>query len=303
MTVDMQKSYAGSGEAGRLYLVATPIGNLEDMTYRAVRILQESDLIAAEDTRQTRKLLTHFNIRTRLVSYHEHNKQASGPELVRLMKEEGLKVALVTDAGTPAISDPGHDLAKLAIEQGIPVIPLPGANAAVSALIVSGLPTDRFLFAGFPPRGNKEMREWLEKLRPIDATLIFYESPHRAAKTLERLKEVLGNRPLALVRELTKRHEEIVRGSVEECLGYLQKHEPLGEYCIVVGGAATDGLALQGADEAAWWNALTVAGHVNRYVELGMNRKDAMKKAAADRGVSKREIYSELLNAGTEKNP
>lgn len=294
MTVQVQKSYSGDEGAGKLYLVATPIGNLEDMTFRAVRILQEADMIAAEDTRQTRKLLTHYEIHTRVVSYHEHNKHASGPELVRLMKDEGVTIALVTDAGTPAVSDPGYDLAKLAMEQDITVVPIPGANAAVSALIVSGLPTERFTFVGFPPRGNKEMREWLDALQASAGTLILYESPHRVIKTLERMKDGLGNRQVALVRELTKRHEEAVRGSIDDCLQYLQKKEPLGEYCIIVEGRSIDESG--GVDgEGAWWSGLTVHQHVDHYEEQGLNRKEAMKKAAVDRGVSKREIYAELL--------
>lgn len=295
MTANVQKSYAGDEKAGKLYLVATPIGNLEDMTFRAVRVLREADLIAAEDTRQTRKLLAHFHIRARIVSYHEHNKQASGPELVRLMKEEGRQIALVTDAGTPAISDPGHDLVRLAIEEGIAVIPVPGANAALSALIVSGLPTDRFLFVGFPPRGSKEWKNWLEGLKFVRATLLLYETPHRIVKTLERLHEELGNRPAALVRELTKRHEEVVRGSLHDCVEYVQKHEPLGEYCIVIGGQSSAEPFSNEKNEGAWWSALAASEHVRRYEEQGISRKEAMKKAAADRGVSKRDIYAELL--------
>ena len=207
----VQQSYAdrGAGSPGSLYLVATPIGNLEDMTYRAVRILQECDIIAAEDTRQSRKLLTHFEIPAKpLFSYHEHNKAASGPEIIRYIIE-GKNVALVSDAGLPAISDPGSDLVSLAIEAGISVIPIPGANAALSALIVSGLPTERFTFIGFLPRERKDIVQQLQALQSAQGTLLFYESPHRVKKTLEILQEVLGNRKVTLARELTKRYEEL----------------------------------------------------------------------------------------------
>ena len=201
----------GTNNSGTLYLVGTPIGNLEDMTFRAVRTLKEVDLIAAEDTRQTRKLLTHYEISTRLVSYHEHNKEASGNELLRLL-EEGQSIALVSDAGLPAISDPGADLVADAVKRSIAVVPIPGANAALSALIVSGLPTDRFLFVGFPPRDRKPLTAWLDRLYKENATIICYESPHRVAKTLAAMLEQWGDRPIAMVRELTKRHEEVARG-------------------------------------------------------------------------------------------
>lgn len=205
LEAQVQKSFGARapGGPGTLYLVATPIGNLEDMTFRAVRMLKEADLIAAEDTRQTRKLLTHFEISTRLVSYHEHNKRASGPELVRLLAE-GSTIALVSDAGMPAISDPGADLAAAAAAQGIPVVPVPGANAALSSLIVSGLPTDRFLFAGFPPRDRKGIETFLARLDREEATLLLYESPHRLKKTVEAVAERWGGRRMAVVRELTK---------------------------------------------------------------------------------------------------
>lgn len=295
--MNIQKSYAEQkGEGGALYLVATPIGNLEDMTFRAVRILKEADIIAAEDTRQTRKLLTHFEIGGRLVSYHEHNKNASGPELVRLMSE-GQTVALVSDAGIPAISDPGEDLVRLAVAEGIRVIPVPGANAALSALICSGLPTAQFRFVGFLPREKKGQKEILSKLQYDPATLLFYESPHRVAKTLEMIQSLWGNRQVALVRELTKRYEEFARGSVEEALAHLEANPPLGEYCLVVGGYAgtNTGYGSGGEDAEGWWKSLSVQEHVEHYIEEGADRKEAMKKAAQDRGVSKRDIYNQLL--------
>lgn len=293
--MNIQKSYAGDRGGGQLYLVGTPIGNLEDMTFRAIRTLKEADLIAAEDTRQTRKLLTHFDIHTRLVSYHEHNKQASGAELIRLMLE-GQSVALVTDAGLPAISDPGYDLVRSAVEQGLDVVPIPGANAALSALIASGLPTDRFLFVGFLPREKKDLAETLRQLRGESATMIFYESPHRIRKTLEAMETSWGNRNVTLARELTKRYEEFVRGPLSECRELLKEQPPLGEYCIVVEGVAADMAESEGGNpEANWWSALSIEEHVQSYEEKGLERKEAMRKTAQDRGVSKRDIYNELL--------
>ncbi|GAA3411797.1 16S rRNA (cytidine(1402)-2'-O)-methyltransferase [Paenibacillus hodogayensis] len=292
MGVQVQKSYEPQRNTGTLYLVATPIGNLEDMTYRSVRILREVDCIAAEDTRQTRKLLTHFDIQARLFSYHEHNKHASGPELVRILGE-GKSLALVSDAGMPAISDPGYELVRLAVDAGIPVVPIPGANAALCALIASGLPTERFLFAGFLPRERKKQREELDKLGRTPATLIFYESPHRVIKTLETIRDMWPQASVAVVRELTKRYEEIVRGTVTECVEWLSDKETMGEYCLVVdrGGEAEEA----GGAEGAWWAELTLEEHVERYERESGDRKDAMKRAAADRGVSKRDIYNALL--------
>lgn len=295
MSIIIQKSFEErkEGSPGKLYLVATPIGNLEDMTYRAIRTLREADIIAAEDTRQTRKLLSHFEITPgKLLSYHEHNKAASGPELIRLIIE-GKNLALVSDAGLPAISDPGSDLVKLALEAGISVIPIPGANAALSALIVSGLPTERFQFVGFLPRDNKDRDSLLHSLQDEEHTLLLYESPHRLVKTLEALLGALGNRSVVLARELTKRYEEMARGLVSECLQWLEEHPPLGEYVIVVSGANPDEVKEK---KDAWWQQLSIEDHVSHYEEQeGISRKEAMKKAAADRGVSKRDIYKQLL--------
>ncbi|MNW33133.1 Ribosomal RNA small subunit methyltransferase I [compost metagenome] len=297
MSVQVQKSFeedkSGGSAYGKLYLVATPIGNLEDMTYRAVRTLQEADIIAAEDTRNTRKLLTHFEITPgKLLSYHEHNKAASGPELIRFIIE-GKNLALVSDAGLPAISDPGSDLVKLAIEAGISVIPVPGANAALSALIVSGLSTSRFQFIGFMPRDNKERGTLLQSLQDEESTLLMYESPHRLIKTLDSIIEVLGDREVVLARELTKRYEEMTRGILSECLLWLEDHPPLGEYCIVVAGARPEEVKER---RDAWWQSMTIEEHVNYYEQQeGSDRKEAMKKAAGDRGVSKRDIYQALL--------
>ncbi|UHA75980.1 16S rRNA (cytidine(1402)-2'-O)-methyltransferase [Paenibacillus sp. 481] len=291
-------------QGGALYLVGTPIGNLEDMTFRAVRTLQEADIIAAEDTRETRKLLSHFEILGKtLYSYHEHNKQASGPELVRLMAE-GKRIALVSDAGLPAISDPGADLVQMAIEAHLPVIPIPGPNAALSALIASGLPTERFTFIGFLPRDRKRAVEVLAPLTNAAGTLLFYESPHRVIKTLQRLQETFGDCSVTLARELTKRFEHFVRGPISECLEFLAAHPPLGEYVIVVEprsslSATADG-SLAGE---AWWSSLSEEEHVNHYEqEQNVSRKDAMKLAAKDRGVSKRDIYQALLQFEAEAN-
>ncbi|MCQ4088943.1 16S rRNA (cytidine(1402)-2'-O)-methyltransferase [Saccharibacillus sp. JS10] len=292
--MQVQKSFESHAEgAGTLYLVATPIGNLEDMTYRAIRTLRECELIAAEDTRQTRKLLTHFEIvPQKLFSYHEHNKAASGPELIRYIIE-GKNLAIVSDAGLPAISDPGTDLVKLAIEAGISVVPIPGANAALSALIVSGLSTDQFTFAGFLPRENKDRREALESLGHIEGTLLFYESPHRVLKTIEAMFEAWGSRKAVLARELTKRHEEIARGTLDELVSRLQEYPPIGEYCIAVEGESRE-QAQERKD--AWWQELELEDHVAHYEEQeGISRKDAMKKVAGDRGISKRDVYNALL--------
>ncbi len=289
MKVQRSFSQDNGGGHGILYLVATPIGNLEDMTFRAVRTLREVNWIAAEDTRQTRKLLTHYEIQGRLVAYHEHNIRTSGPELVSKLVL-GESVALVSDAGLPAISDPGQDLVRLAIEAGIPVVPIPGANAALSALIISGLSTERFRFVGFLPRDKKRMRQSMELLVDGEDTLIIYESPHRISVTLGILLDVLGDRRIALVRELTKKFEEAARGKLSEALLLLEQRPPKGEYCIVIEGR-TGPLD----DGEAWWEPLTIAEHVEHYEAEHIPRKEAMKKVAVDRGVSKRDIYNQLL--------
>ena len=291
MKFQVQKSFDSQIQTGTLYLVATPIGNLNDMTYRAVQTLKDCDIIAAEDTRITRKLLSHFEISPELLfSYHEHNKAASGPELIRYIIE-GKNLALVSDAGMPAISDPGSDLVALAIEAGIPVVTVPGANAALSALIASGLPTERFTFIGFLPRDKKDMQKVLETVGYSQGTLIFYESPHRVLKTLTILLESYGNRKVVLARELTKRHEEYVRGSIQECIEWLEENPPIGEYCVIVEGmSAEEEHTLQNE----WWQNLELGQHVEHYENEG-SRKDAMKKTASDRGLSKRDIYNALL--------
>lgn len=285
--MNVQRSFS-SEETGVLYLVATPIGNLDDMTVRCLETLRSVDVIACEDTRQTRKLLNHFQIEKRTVSYHEHNKEASGQGLLQWL-EEGKKIGLVSDAGLPAISDPGAELVRDAAAAGFPVIPVPGANAALTALIASGLPTDRFVFCGFIGRENKERREELERLKKYPETLIFYEAPHRIEKTLAAMREVWGNRRAVMARELTKRYEEFARGTLDELLAWLREGEARGEFCLIVEGYL--GPAEEEAD--AWWSGLGVVEHVDRYCEQGMGKKEAIKQAADDRGVSKRDVYNE----------
>ncbi|RKP45463.1 16S rRNA (cytidine(1402)-2'-O)-methyltransferase [Cohnella endophytica] len=297
----VQKSFAPLDAPGTLYLVATPIGNLEDMTFRAIRTLKEVQLIAAEDTRQTRKLLTHFEIQNRLVSYHEHNREASGPELIRLLSE-GQHIALVSDAGIPAISDPGADLVRDAVAQGIPVVPIPGANAALSGLIMSGLPTNRFLFLGFPPRDRKSLNKLLDGLERESGTLLFYESPHRLKKTLAVVAERWADRKIAIVRELTKRHEEAIRGSVAACLARIEEVPLLGECCLIIEGAGEqEGNTTDEAGQGQWWASVTLEQHVAHYENLQQSRKEAMKSVAADRGVSRRDVYQALLGEGQEE--
>jgi len=282
----IQKSFLPGNESGKLYLVATPIGNLEDMTFRAINTLKDADYIAAEDTRQTRKLLTHFSIEGPLISYHEHNKQKSGKEIIARL-QEGKTVALVSDAGLPAISDPGEDLVKEAIALGIPVIPIPGPNAALTALIASGLSTKGFVFKGFLPRDKKELRKELELIKYYPETLIFYESPHRIEKTLREMKEVLGMRQITLARELTKKYEEFIRGDMDEVIAYLGEVEEIrGEFTVIVSGSTEE------KEEEAWWTGLSIPDHVESYMEQGMDKKEALKRTAEDRGLPKREVYN-----------
>ena len=277
---------------GRLYLSATPIGNLEDMTFRAVRMLGEADVIAAEDTRHTRKLLSHYDIHTPAVSYHEHNKLARGPELVEKMLA-GATVVCVSDAGLPGISDPGAHLAQLAIEAGIEVSPLPGANAALSALICSGLDTTAFTFYGFLPKSAKKRRELLERIRCSPETLIFYEAPHHLRETLGQLREALGNmRPAVAARELTKHYEEFNRRTLGELCDYYQEHEPRGEFVLIVSGFDSSTAAAD--EEAAPANPVEL---VAKLEADGMPRKEAMRQAAKTLNMSRRDIYNLLLQA------
>ncbi|ARA98128.1 MULTISPECIES: 16S rRNA (cytidine(1402)-2'-O)-methyltransferase [Geobacillus] len=286
-----QKSFVEQMGQGTLYIVPTPIGNLEDMTFRAVRTLREADVIAAEDTRQTKKLLSHFDIHTPLVSYHEHNKYASGRQLVEWLKE-GKNVALVSDAGMPGISDPGYELIVAALAERCRVVPLPGANAALTALVASGLPTGRFLFVGFLERAKKEKREQLLSLKTAAETLVFYEAPHRLKETLAAMYDVFGERRVALCRELTKRFEEFIRGDLSEAIAWAETTDIRGEFCIVVEGAQNGSEPER--EEETWWQSLSLVEHVDYYVgEHGLSVKEAVKQAAGDRKMSKRDVYQQ----------
>lgn len=273
---------------GVLYLVGTPIGNLEDMSYRAIRILKEADMIAAEDTRNTVKLSNHFEIDTPFMSYHEHNLEVGGKKILEMLAS-GKTVALVSDAGMPCISDPGADIAEKAIADGYAVVPVPGPNAAISALVASGIPAQPFLFFGFLDRQKKKRRLQLDSLQNRQETLLFYEAPHRLKETLRALKEQFGpDRRITLARELTKRYEEFVRGTLDEALEWAESTEIRGEFCLVVEGISET----EAAVEVEWWNSLTMVEHVNQLMDQkGYTSKEAIREAAADRGVTKREVY------------
>lgn len=270
-----------------LYLVATPIGNLEDITLRALRVLREADLIACEDTRHTRRLLNHFGIDKPTVSYHEHNEQTRAVELVgRLL--QGESIALVTDAGTPGISDPAYRIVRAAIENGITIVPVPGATASITGLIASGLPTDSFMFAGFLPVKKQARRAKLEALKSERATLVCYEAPHRIRETLLDAEEILGNRDAAIGRELTKLHEQFIRGTLAEIREYFDSHEPRGEMTLVISGSHGDNL--EEVEE------ILIGSQIERLMlEEGLSRNEAIKRAARSRGMSKREAYRLLL--------
>lgn len=277
--------------AGKLYLCATPIGNLEDITYRVLRTLKEVDLIAAEDTRNSMRLLNHFGIHTPLTSYHEYNKIEKAHTLIAKM-QEGKQIALITDAGTPGISDPGEELVRMCYEAGIEVTSLPGACACVTALTLSGLATRRFCFEAFLPVDKKERRQVLSELLTETRTTIIYEAPHRLVRTLTELRDTLGNRRITVCRELTKKHETAFRTTLADAVEYYEANEPKGECVIVMEGRS---LAQLQEEERMRWEELTVDEHVERYLAQGMDRKEAMKQAAKDRGVSKRDIYAALL--------
>lgn len=281
-----QKSYEQHSK-GNLYIVATPIGNLEDITFRAINTLKEVDVIAAEDTRQTQKLLNHFEIHTPTISYHEHSREQRVQELITMLLA-GKNIGLVSDAGLPAISDPGQELVARCIAEEIAVIPIPGVNAALSGLVASGLSTDSFLFLGFLPREAKKRIELLEQYYEQKDTLIFYEAPHRLKEMLTDLSTVLGNRKIMVARELTKRYEEMIHGTVEELL-LLCGHEQLkGEMTVIIEGYTGGKI-----EESAWWEGLSVESHVNLWMEKGLHNKAAIKKVADERQVTKREIYNE----------
>lgn len=275
---------------GQLTLCATPIGNLEDITYRAIRLMKEADLIAAEDTRHTQKLLNHFEIHTKLTSYHEHNKIEKGAKLLSLLKE-GKHIVLVTDAGTPGISDPGEDLVKLALEEGITVTSAPGCVAGITALILSGQSTRRFIFEGFLPTQKKEKEQILTKLKTETRTVIFYEAPHRLLKTLISLQDALGDRSITIAKELTKKHETIFKTTLIEAITHYQTEEPRGEYVLVLAGEDEEKLE---KEQIKKWNSVSVEEHIALYMKQGLDKKMAMKQVAKDRGVSKRDIYAKL---------
>ncbi|MGI6065934.1 MAG: 16S rRNA (cytidine(1402)-2'-O)-methyltransferase [Bacillota bacterium] len=267
---------------GKLYLVGTPIGNLEDISFRALKVLKEVDIIAAEDTRHTRKLLNHFEIKTPLTSYYEHNKRAKGEYIISLLLE-GKQVALVSDAGMPGISDPGEDIVRDAVSAGVSVSVIPGPNAALAALVISGLPSARFIFEGFLPREKKERKAILNKLCTEQRTMIFYEAPHRLTKTLEDLDKYFGDRRVAVVREITKKFEEIIRGSLKELINYYTKNLPRGEFTLVVAGAPPAAVEVPDLNQ--------LKEEVNRLIDAGMPKKEAIKEVAHRYHIPKRTVY------------
>ena len=278
-------------EQGKLYLCATPIGNLEDMTMRAIRILREVDLIAAEDTRNSIKLLNHFDIKTPMTSYHEYNKIEKAYTLIEKMRE-GQNIALITDAGTPGISDPGEELAAMCYEAGIEVTSLPGPAACITALTLSGLPTRRFCFEAFLPSDKKERKLILEELKNETRTIILYEAPHRLVKTLEELKETLGNRRMTLCRELTKKHETAFHTTIEDLIAYYSVEKPLGECVLVIEGRSRKEME---EEKQASWEEISIEEHMEIYEKQGVNHKEAMKLVAKDRGITKRDVYQYLV--------
>jgi 16S rRNA (cytidine1402-2'-O)-methyltransferase len=285
----MNMTTKGQTEAGAgcLYLVATPIGNLEDITLRAIRILKEADVIACEDTRHTQKLLNHYGIKKEMVSYHEHNELTRSPELV-IELEQGAKIALVSDAGTPGISDPGHRLVTLCLRHRIPVVPIPGPSALVAALAASGLPTEEFSFVGFLPARAGARRKALDTLKAESRTLIFYEAPHRVVETLADALEILGERPAVIAREVTKIHEEFLRGPLSELLDSARKRAPRGEITLLIGPGDPQVKEMD--------PSVSLKERVEQLqAEGGIGRKAALKQAARERGLGKRDAYKQLL--------
>lgn len=281
--------------AGMLYLCATPIGNLEDVTLRVLRVLREVDVIAAEDTRQSIKLLNHYEIKTPLISYHEHNKREKTPLLIGRMLA-GETIALVTDAGTPAISDPGEDLVKACYEAGIEVSSLPGASAVITALTLSGMKARRFTFEGFLPMDKKEKKQVMERLAATTCTTIFYEAPHRLKKTLSAFLEITGeNRKITICKELTKKYEDAMHMTMGEAVSYYDKEEPKGEFVLVLEGADAEELEKK---EQQQWQEMSLERHMELYASQGLTKKEAMKAVAKDRGISKRDVYAALLEKG-----
>lgn len=276
---------------GKLYICATPIGNLRDITYRVIDTLKEVDLIAAEDTRHSMKLMSHFDIHTPLTSYHEHNRIEKAEQLVDKMLE-GLNVALVTDAGTPAVSDPGEELVRQAVRAGIEVVSLPGACACITALTMSGLSTRRFAFEAFLPSAKKDRKKILDELKTETRTIVLYESPHHLLSTLKELRDALGDRNLTICREMTKKHEENIYTTIENAITMYTESGPRGEYALVI-----EGLRHEDIDDMnrKKYEGLSIEEHMDMYISEGNGKKEAMKLVAKDRGVSKREIYDTLL--------
>ena len=277
--------------SGKLYLCATPIGNLEDITFRVIRTLKEVDLIAAEDTRHSIKLLNHFDIKTPMTSYHEFNKKEKGPKLIEQLLQ-GVSIALITDAGTPGISDPGEDLVRLCFEAGVEVTSIPGPAACITALTLSGLSTRRFAFEAFLPSDKKEKQQVLKELQNETRTIILYEAPHRLLKTLKELGEVLGDRKITIVKEITKKYENATPTTLFKAIEYYNEEEPKGEFVLVIEGKPREEML---KEEQEQWTSVSLEEHMNLYLEQGMNKKEAMKAVSLDRGVSKREIYQQLI--------
>ena len=280
-------------EKGILYLCGTPIGNLEDITLRALRVLGEVDYIVAEDTRHTLKLLNHFEISKPLISYHEHNKREKGPEIIAMV-EQGLKVALVSDAGMPGISDPGADLIILAQNAKIPYTIIPGPSASISALVLSGLPTERFVFEGFLSREKKERQQQISDLKQEERTIILYEAPHRIITTLRDLQIGLGNRRLSIVRELTKVYEEILATTMDEAVIYYEERTPKGEFVLIIEG-------VQRTDKQNSFSDISIEEHLREYLQAGMDKKEAVKQVAKDRNIPKNEVYPFSIGLNEEK--
>jgi len=299
LQIEDKKAQEQNQESGKgtLYLVATPIGNMEDITLRALRILKEVDLIAAEDTRQTLKLLNHYEIKKPLTSYYEHNKNVKGNYLIKELLN-GKNVALVTDAGSPGISDPGEDMVRLAIDNGINVTMIPGPVAAITGLVISGMPTGRFVFEGFLPVNKRARKERILSLKNETRTIIFYEAPHKLIYTLKDLYNYLGERKIALARELTKKFEEVVRCTLSEAIEKYETQGFKGEYVLIVEGASEE-VSMKEKEsqmENDWeWNKKSIGEHVEFYIKQGMSKKEAIKKVAQDRNLSRNEVYKEII--------
>ena len=277
---------------GKLYLVPTPIGNLKDITLRALEVLQSVDEIAAEDTRTSLKLLNHFNIKKTLFSYHKHNEQGKSLDIITKLNN-GVNIALITDAGTPGISDPGSVIVEKCIEENIEFEVLPGATAITTALVYSGLDTTKFIFRGFLPRENKERNPVIEEVKNVRDTIIFYEAPHRLLNTLEYLKENLADRKIAVCRELTKLHEEIYRGRISEAIEFLVENRPRGEFVLVIEGKSDEDIK---AEREALWSDLSIEEHLIKVIESGVDKKEAIKLVAKERGLAKKEVYKYSMN-------